>query len=894
MLVHRRQQPKPQQHTENERTAQPREVVHLRVHRTSNNDLYELQAMPWQPLVAVRWLLAGIKVAAFDDQLLALRSSAHSTPTETRPLSDDFATLQSLGVTGNAELQLDRSHVQLIFSLPPDVVIHTQPLTDDAQHNFPAHYRCREYAQLVLHVQLHHTVGQLKEKLQQLSNLPANRMLFRFHHPLFVDVDDTLTLAQLGFDTRGQRDETAATLVLTTQITVRLLPGAAAQPPTAEQQSAVGLVQVGVRVLAVSGRVHRMWMLRSESIEELKDNIHRMLGEVMIEAHLNRFWSSHIMEVAVGGRRAQASDVVADIIRKCDDPLPIVDVIIKPFLEQSRQDENDVEDEEEGKDEVEEEEAAVEDIEQNGDVQDDRDEVKHAELVDSNTVAPARDDQAMSGSFTATACTTDSDQSREPYAASDDKGDDEKNLGNRARFCLHPQHRLSFLKQCADEAGGSTMWHCQVCGRSVETLQDLLCWRCTKCKWDVCGTCFARVNQDGGGEPQQLAAGSTHSVDPTTHTQQTKADDENSSVPAAQEYHTSAKYAWLPSDFLVHDDGTVQCLSYINNLHTVQHAAMYPLIEQVVSRFIPLFERVLTSLRQPQRAKVPVVSWYDAEEEAQHYAAQAERRARLIESEQFDEEEQHELLEETRSIIQPDIPPFAPPSAPTPATIVSLRGRQLQLIIKLADIVLTPERPSYSGGVWHVEGMRNECIVASAIAYYDQHNIGPSSLAFRTAVSQPDYNQNDHRGVKAIYGLENEGALVEPLGAIDTCQGRCITFPNIFQHRVAPFSLLDASQPGHRSILVAFLVDPHVSVISTSRVPPQQAEWMVAAENGSALTEALGGVEVLSELVQSYVDWPMSRSEAEQHREKLMHERKYFVQANTEAVYERAFNLCEH
>ena len=35
---------------------------------------------------------------------------------------------------------------------------------------------------------------------------------------------------------------------------------------------------------------------------------------------------------------------------------------------------------------------------------------------------------------------------------------------------------------------------------------------------------------------------------------------------------------------------------------------------------------------------------------------------------------------------------------------VSLRGRTLQIIVKLANIVLTPAAPSYEGGSWHVEG----------------------------------------------------------------------------------------------------------------------------------------------------------------------------------------------
>ena len=197
--------------------------------------------------------------------------------------------------------------------------------------------------------------------------------------------------------------------------------------------------------------------------------------------------------------------------------------------------------------------------------------------------------------------------------------------------------------------------------------------------------------------------------------------------------------------------------------------------------------------------------------------------------------------------------------------------------------------------MWHVEGMRNECIVASGIAYYEQHNIGPSSLAFRTSVNEPEYEQNDERGVEAIYGLRNEEALVQPLGAVDTREGRCIAFPNVFQHRVAPFGLLDPDSAG----------PPRHPRAVPRRPARQRAEHEPRAaaagglgcrvrRAGTAVADALGGAKVLAELVQQYVGWPMTRAEAEQHREALMHERKYFVQANTEQVYERAFSLCEH
>ena len=79
----------------------------------------------------------------------------------------------------------------------------------------------------------------------------------------------------------------------------------------------------------------------------------------------------------------------------------------------------------------------------------------------------------------------------------------------------------------------------------------------------------------------------------------------------------------------------------------------------------------------------------------------------------------------------------------------SLCGKRLQVIVKIGHIALTPESPRfalappthalalmpcapaahrvrrYDGGVWHVEGMRNEQIVASAIYYWSVRRTAP-------------------------------------------------------------------------------------------------------------------------------------------------------------------------
>jgi hypothetical protein len=264
------------------------------------------------------------------------------------------------------------------------------------------------------------------------------------------------------------------------------------------------------------------------------------------------------------------------------------------------------------------------------------------------------------------------------------------------------------------------------------------------------------------------------------------------------------------------------------------------------------------------------------------------------------------------------IPQFKKPD-PNPAR-VELEGRNLQVIVKLANIHLTPDKPEYLGGVWHVEGMVNERIVASGIYYYSSENITESRLMFRQAVQEPGYEQYDDNGVKATYGLENERPLNQNLGSIVTKEGRCIAFPNTFQHQVASFKvrncvskihvhdtflhalfefqcdftfqLEDPTRSGHRKILVFFLIDPSVQILSTSVIPPQQKEWFT--DEMAKPTVSTEDQRILSAFVTSTDSTLFVLDEAKSHREELMKERKYFIKENNEQYFEREFSLCEH
>ena len=936
LLICRRAQPQPKQHNERELAAQPDQRLRLRVNVAATNDIYEVSVMAWQPLLAVKWHLTWMTAATltepFYGQRLSLcplaslssplpanrRRTAASRP---RFLNDDYAPLQSLGVSDGSVLQLDRSEVALMVEFEQeDTVVYDEPIDNEKYaHGAPT---CAVYAQL------NDTNAQLKAKIQSLAAAPADRQFFFFDRPLSAEVDDSITLAQLGFTARRRTNDECQDG--STTLHVRLLPHPAQQPPSAEQQCANGILHVGVRVLAAGRGVHRVYVFADEPTKELRRRVLASLQRVLQSVDAQRNWNYPSVALACGGRRADDDGTLAALLADQQAEQPIIDVLIlqseqprgqagdDDAMEEDEGDEGN-EDGDEEADEAEEEQEDEDEDEQMGGGEDENDEDDAPPATKKQKAQPAAAVTANSKPVCryGAACYRRNPahfaEFRHPHLEQADKTtahkaesstpapaavEDEDTADGVGRFCLHPQHPLRLMKPYVTRDKPRTEWFCDVCSNGHTLTPDNMCWHCVKCGYDVCNTCFDRASaplSDEGGD-EQTAEDGRRGGGEASGEQSTGADKENATATETEPvYHTSAKYAWLPTDFHVEQDGSVRCLSYINNLHPAQHAVLYPLLERVVARFIPLFERVLTSLRHQQPEKVPVGSWYDDDEEAQHEAEVAAKLANVGEDEdgdEFDEDDAEQEWEDTKPIHQPDVPPFTPPIPPP--TTVSLRNRRLQLIIKLADIVLTPQQPHYAGGVWHVEGMRNECIVASGIAYYDQSNIGPSSLAFRTAVSEPAYEQNDNRGIEAIYGLKNEEALVQSLGADDTCNGRCIAFPNIYQHRVAPFSLIDPTRPGHRSILVAFLVDPAISVISTSRVPPQQKEWMGLADSGSALTDALAGTRVLSELVAEYVDWPMERAEAEQHRERLMHERKYFVKESTKTVFEREFSLCEH
>jgi hypothetical protein len=231
------------------------------------------------------------------------------------------------------------------------------------------------------------------------------------------------------------------------------------------------------------------------------------------------------------------------------------------------------------------------------------------------------------------------------------------------------------------------------------------------------------------------------------------------SLPRREGRHefASNEYQWIPTAIAVDTNGKVTFLSYINNLHPGKNIPLYGVLSDMLAHTLPMFERVLTFLSSPLGPKINLrgFNWY----EDSNYPKQLEGET------DNDYWERVEVWENTRPIKPIPLKDYVEPPKVDP---VVLRDCKLQVIVKIQEIHLTPEKPVYDGGVWHIEGMENERIVSSAIYYYDSSNITECTLSFRQAVGDPYYEQNDNRGVMEVFGLEDGQPLVQNLGSVVT------------------------------------------------------------------------------------------------------------------------------
>ncbi|MCJ1399937.1 hypothetical protein MMC11_003140 [Xylographa trunciseda] len=356
----------------------------------------------------------------------------------------------------------------------------------------------------------------------------------------------------------------------------------------------------------------------------------------------------------------------------------------------------------------------------------------------------------------------------------------------------------------------------------------------------------------------------------------------------------STKFQWLPCEVeFVDQSDKVKITSYINNLHPKDHADLYTTIADIIALVVPLWNMTLTPLKLfPQQEFIRIANtngFY------KHDVPMVEPEPDES-PEDFDARYDAWELDSV-SVIQPEPAEFKV-QRPAAKETVNLRRdfghRGLQVIVKLANIHLDPEKPEYMGGTWHVEGQMNEHICATALYYYDSQNITESRLAFRqqcdgTHRSDQDH---DHKYLVPIFGCE-PGPALQYVGDVVCKEDRIVTFPNVLQHCVCPFRLQDATKPGHRKIVALFLVDPNIRIISTANVPPQQKHWWGAELSRTGVFGRLP-TELQTQIIDDVEDFPIGTDEAKKLRLKLMNERKSFARSQECSLNSFQFDLCEH
>ena len=122
-------------------------------------------------------------------------------------------------------------------------------------------------------------------------------------------------------------------------------------------------------------------------------------------------------------------------------------------------------------------------------------------------------------------------------------------------------------------------------------------------------------------------------------------------------------------------------------------------------------------------------------------------------------------------------------------------------------------------------------------------------------------------------------------------EGGLITFPNILQHRFLPVRLAEQGQPGHLKMLVLHLVDPHIRIISTANVAPQQHEWWKeVVRNGPMVKETPLPAELLNMIMKSIDgEFPIGRGGANGFATDMENERRWFVLAIKQAFEKMKF-----
>jgi len=166
--------------------------------------------------------------------------------------------------------------------------------------------------------------------------------------------------------------------------------------------------------------------------------------------------------------------------------------------------------------------------------------------------------------------------------------------------------------------------------------------------------------------------------------------------------------------------------------------------------------------------------------------------------------------------------------------------KKCQVIVKLQEITLDEEHKLFKEGHLHLEGTRYEHIVATGIYYLQNKNVEDTNIDFYVKLNEwwkQQYSWDDANPFFEEIGCSDLRKRIETvpfqsyekdvyrkyakIGTVQTHEDLCLIFPNFLYHKVGEVHLKDTQdviKEGKRRILVFWLVNPNLKIISTAHV----------------------------------------------------------------------------
>lgn len=292
----------------------------------------------------------------------------------------------------------------------------------------------------------------------------------------------------------------------------------------------------------------------------------------------------------------------------------------------------------------------------------------------------------------------------------------------------------------------------------------------------------------------------------------------------------------IPSDVSFASDCSVRFESYISNLHP-RHGDVYAALEQLVGAAMPALVTAMESTRT-QRHRIP---WSAAEAKC---GTPDRCRGHCVPHRPGAAQERLFIDAHLPKALHPAPTASLPSPSFHPESRSWIRGRpRLQFFFRVERHAVSRAR-SFEAK-WE-RGL--EEVVASAVYVTRVENVS-AKMEFRAPQGElPDIDLPVQRGSEVVRTVRemvrtNFYGHIEPpkwwerdrrtclsLGSVGLAEGKLVAWPSVLETKIEAEFSGEGGGEGVLEWVEVMLVDPQGTMMSTSEVPPQRADWVPLAE----------------------------------------------------------------